>query len=338
MEDAQRLYRAYEVSESVEDSGSVFTGRVVLKRIADLPAGDVLIRLAFSSLNYKDALSAAGNRGVTRAYPHVPGIDAAGIVVESADVRFSPGEPVIVTGHDLGMNTAGGFAEYIRVPAEWVVRLPQGMSLRQSMLLGTAGLTAALSVDKLLGNGLTPDHGEVLVSGATGGVGSVAVSLLATLGFSVTACTGKASEAEYLHALGAEKVISRSEVLDAGNKPLLKPRWAGAVDVAGGALLSSIIRSLNFGGSVACCGLVSAAEFSVTIYPFILRNVNLLGVDSVNIDHAKRCEMWRRLAGEWHIRQLPLMEKLIQFSELNEELEVLLRGEGKGRRILDVCA
>lgn len=332
------FYRAFEVSESIEDSGSSFTGRIVLKRIADLPPGDVLIRVAYSSLNYKDALSATGNRGVTRSYPHVPGIDAAGTVVDSADARFKAGDAVLVTGHDLGMNTAGGFAEYIRVPAEWVVALPRGMSLRQSMALGTAGLTAALCVEKLLCNGITPAHGDVLVSGATGGVGSIAVALLGKLGFAVTACTGKPQEADYLLAIGARHVISRSEVLDAGSKPLLKARWAGAVDVAGGDLLSSIVRSLQYGGSVACCGLVSAAEFSVTTYPFILRNVNLLGVDSVNIDNIKRLEMWRRLAEEWHFPQLSFMEKCIEFSELGGELEVILRGEGKGRRILDVCA
>lgn len=334
----QHLFRAFEVSERVVDAKPVFAGRVVQKRIADLPSGDVLIRLAFSSLNYKDALSASGNRGVTRSYPHVPGIDAAGRVVHCADGRFKLGDAVMVTGHDLGMNTAGGFAEYIRVPADWVVPLPDGMTLQQSMALGTAGLTAALCVDKLLHNGLTPAQGDVLVTGATGGVGSIAVALLGKLGFAVTACTGKPQETDYLHAIGARHVISRQEVMHGGTRPLLQARWAGAVDVAGGELLGAIIRSLNYGGSVACCGLVSAAEFPITTHPFILRGVNVLGVDSVRIDHAKRCEIWRKLAAEWHIPHLEIMGKVISFRELESELETILEGRGKGRRILDVCA
>jgi acrylyl-CoA reductase (NADPH) len=338
MEIDQRLFCAFEVSEKLEGTRSVYAGQVVQKRIADLPVGDVLVKLAYSSLNYKDALSATGNRGVTRSYPHVPGIDAAGTVMASSVSRLQVGDPVIVTGHDLGMNTSGGFAQYIRVPADWVVQLPAGMSLRQSMALGTAGLTAALCVDRLLHNGLTPDRGDVVVTGATGGVGSIAVALLGKLGFAVTACTGKPQEADYLRTIGAQHVICRADVLDVAGRPLLKERWAGAIDVAGGALLSSIIRSLSYGGSVACCGLVSAAEFPVTTYPFILRNVNLLGVDSVSIDFARRCEIWRRLALEWQIPHLEIIGKVITFKELDAELDAILKGEGKGRRILDVCA
>ncbi len=334
----QRLYRAFEVTERVDGATSVFEGRLVHRYIADLPAGDVLIKLAFSSLNYKDALSASGNRGVTRCYPHVPGIDAAGTVVHSADARCKPGDAVIVTGHDLGMNTPGGFSEYIRVPADWVVPLPDNMTLQQSMALGTAGLTAALCVDKLLLNGLTAEQGEVLVTGATGGVGSIAVALLGKLGFVVTACTGKPQEFDFLHAIGANQVISREEVVSGGARPLLKPRWAGAIDVAGGEMLSAIIRSLSYSGSVACCGLVSSAEFSASIYPFILRNVNLLGVDSVNIGHVKRCDIWRRLAGAWQVPHLEKIAKLIGFNELEYELKAIFQGEAKGRRILDVCA
>ncbi len=334
----QRLYRAFEVTERVDGATSVFEGRLVHRHIADLPAGDVLIKLAFSSLNYKDALSASGNRGVTRCYPHVPGIDAAGTVVHSTDARCKPGDAVIVTGHDLGMNTPGGFAEYIRVPVDWVVPLPEEMTLQQSMALGTAGLTAALCVDKLLLNGLTAEQGEVLVIGATGGVGSIAVALLGKLGFAVTACTGKPQESDFLHAIGANQVISRQEVVSGGARPLLKPRWAGAIDVAGGEMLSAIIRSLSYSGSVACCGLVSSAEFSASTYPFILRNVNLLGVDSVSIDHVKRCDIWRRLAGEWQVPYLEKIAKLIGFNELEFELKAIFQGEAKGRRILDVCA
>ncbi len=334
----QRLYRAFEVTERVDGATSVFEGRLVHRQIADLPAGDVLIKLAFSSLNYKDALSASGNRGVTRCYPHVPGIDAAGTVVHSTDARCKPGDAVIVTGHDLGMNTPGGFAEYIRVPVDWVVPLPEEMTLQQSMALGTAGLTAALCVDKLLLNGLTAEQGEVLVIGATGGVGSIAVALLGKLGFAVTACTGKPQESDFLHAIGAAQVVSREEVMFGGARPLLKPRWAGAIDVAGGELLSAIIRSLSYSGSVACCGLVSSAEFSASTYPFILRNVNLLGIDSVSIGHGKRCDIWRRLACEWQVPHLEKIANLIKFNELEHQLKAILQGEAKGRRILDVCA
>ncbi len=334
----QTLYRAFEVSERVEGAKSVFAGRLVQKPMAELPAGDVLIQLAFSSLNYKDALSANGNRGVTRSYPHVPGIDASGTVVHSADPRWKTGDAVIVTGHDLGMNSAGGFAEYIQVPADWVVSLPRQMTLLQSMALGTAGLTAALCVDKLLQNGLAPDQGDVLVTGATGGVGSIAVALLGKLGFAVTACTGKLQERDYLQAIGARQVISREEVMNGGAKPLLNARWAGAIDVAGGGMLSAIVRSLSYSGSVASCGLVSAPEFSASIYPFILRGVNLLGVDSVNISHAKRCDIWQSLACEWQVPHLEKIAKIIAFNELEAELEAILDGRGKGRRILDVCA
>ncbi|GAB5500034.1 MAG: YhdH/YhfP family quinone oxidoreductase [Pseudohongiellaceae bacterium] len=302
----------------------------------NLPAGEVLIEVAYSSVNYKDALSAAGNKGVTRNYPHTPGIDAAGKVVETSVDSLQAGDEVIVTGYDLGMNTSGGFGQYIRVPAAWVVRKPEGLSLRDSMALGTAGLTAALCVDKLLRSGLQPDQGAVLVSGATGGVGSLAVALLSKLGFSVTASTGKAEAADWLRNLGADDVIDRQELTDESSRPLLKERWAGAIDVAGGATLFNIIKSLHYGGSVAACGLVHSPAFAATVLPFILRGVNLLGVDSVELPLATKQEMWNRLASNWQLPGLDSMVQQITLAQLAESLDKVLKGQAQGRYLLDL--
>lgn len=303
-----------------------------------LPDGEVLIEVAYSSVNYKDALSASGNKGVTRNYPHTPGIDAAGKVVESQVDSLQPGDEVIVTGYDLGMNTAGGFGQYIRVPAAWVVSKPEGWSLRDSMALGTAGLTAALCVDKLLRAGLQADHGPVLVSGATGGVGSLAVALLARQGFSVTASTGKPDAADWLRELGADEVIDRQELAAESSRPLLKERWAGAIDVAGGATLFNIIKSLRYGGSVAACGLVHSPGFTATVLPFILRGVNLLGVDSVELPLATKQAMWERLAGEWQLAGLDSMVKEISLEQLGDSLEQVLSGKAQGRYLLNLHA
>lgn len=338
MVDENTQFSAFEVREVAGDGVPGFAGQRVQRRVHELPDGDVLVRVAWSSLNYKDALSSHGNRGVTRLYPHVPGIDAAGHVVFSRSPAAQVGDEVIVTGHDLGMNTSGGFAEYIRVPAQWLVPLPPALSLKESMIYGTAGLTAALCLEKLLGNGLTPEQGEVLVTGATGGVGSIAVALLSKLGFEVVACTGKPEMSDFLHRLGARTIISRSQLHDAGTRPLLKERWSGAVDVAGGAMLWSILRSLRYGGSVASCGLADAPSFEASVFPFILRNVNLLGVDSANVTFETRCRMWNRLANEWRIPQLQEISKIITFNELNDELKVFLEGGARGRCVLDLQA
>lgn len=270
------VFKALWVTEAPH---GVYETQVVERDTGDLPAGDVLIRVQYSSLNYKDALSASGNRGVTRKYPHTPGIDAAGVVAESSVAEFAAGDEVIVTGYDLGMNTAGGFGQYIRVPAAWVIKRPQGLSLREAMILGTAGLTAALCVEKLERSGLRPDHGSVLVTGASGGVGSIAVELLAKLGYTVAAATGKLEQAEFLNRLGAKQILDRATVADGVDKPLLKEQWAGAVDTVGGDILFNVVKSLQYGGSVACCGLTAGAGFKASVLPFILRGVNLLGVE-----------------------------------------------------------
>lgn len=331
-------FRAFEVSENTVGGCPVYVGRMVQRRVRDLPPGDVLVKVVWSSLNYKDALSAHGNKGVTRSFPHTPGIDAAGSVAYSTSPAFNVGDQVVVTGHELGMSIAGGFAQYIRVPAQWVVGLPEGLSLKESMVYGTAGLTAALCVEKLLRNGLTPGQGEVLVTGATGGVGTVAVALLSQLGFTVAACTGKPELADFLLGLGAHSIVPRAELAEPNPRALLKERWAAAVDVAGGELLWNILRSLRYGGSVASCGLVNSPAFGATVFPFILRNVNLLGVDSANTAKEERAEIWRKLASEWRIPQLSTISKTITFNQLSDHLNVMAQGGASGRRVLDVNA
>src|SRR5690606_32782997 len=261
-----------------------------------LPPGDVLVRVRYSSLNYKDALSATGNPGVTRNYPHTPGIDAAGEVEACATGDFAPGAPVIVTGYDLGMNTSGGFGQYIRVPAGWLVPLPAGLSLRESMLLGTAGLTAGLCADKLLRAEVDPEAGPVVVTGATGGVGASREALLGQPGLDVHSVARQPGQGELLRRLRPGAVDGRVPQPDGDVKGLLKERWAGAVDTVGGEPLFNVIKSLRRGGSVACCGLTAGTSFQATVFPFILRGVNLLGVDSVEIPLADKADIWRKLA------------------------------------------
>lgn len=331
-----RAFRAWQVNEIKEGDQTIYTGSLVERIVADLPAGDVLVQVAWSSINFKDALSAHGNKGVTRNYPHTPGIDAAGVVAASASDRFNLGDEVIVIGYDLGMNTPGGFGEYIRVPASWVVRLPTGLNLRQSMVIGTAGFTAALCVEKLLHNGLDPVQGPVLVTGASGGVGSFAVALLAHLGFEVVAVTGSASAHDFLRELGATRIIDRAELTSVSAKPLLAETWAGAVDVVGGDILFNVIKSLKYGASVACCGLVASPAFQATVFPFILRGVNLLGVDSVNLPLADKQRVWQRLATDWKLKDLDKLETVVDFQGLDQALKTVLHGASRGRLVLDL--
>ena len=326
-------YKGLLVSELAEKE---FSSEITTLDTASLPEGEVLIEVSYSSLNYKDALSASGNKGVTRNFPHTPGIDAAGTVSESTASEFPVGAEVIVTGYDLGMNTAGGFGQYVRVPAAWVVNKPAGLSLRDAMVLGTAGLTAALCVDKLLNAGLHAEQGEVLVTGATGGVGSIAVALLSRLGFQVVASTGKVDAASWLHDLGATGIIDRAELAESSSRPLLKERWAGAVDVVGGDTLFNVVKSLNYGASVAACGLVQSPAFQATVLPFILRGVNLLGVDSVELPLSVKQGMWEKLAGEWKLDGLESMVNEIGFDELTESLQAVLQGKARGRFLLNL--
>ncbi len=324
-------YLALWVTEEPE-----FQQQVVERAKEDLPQGDVLIRVKYSSLNYKDALSAMGNKGVTRKYPHTPGIDAAGVVESSNVPEFAQGDEVIVTGYDLGMNTFGGLAQYIRVPADWVIKRPQGLSLRESMILGTAGLTAALCVEKLVRAGVRPSDGEVLVTGATGGVGTIAIKLLSQLGYSVVAATGKVEQqADFLKQLGASQVINRAELLEGADKPLLRPRWAGAVDTVGGEMMFNVIKALNYGASMACCGLTAGTDFKGNVFPFILRGANLLGVDSVELPIVVKASMWDKLSLQWKMDLESLVQE-ISLNEVAEAIKVMLAGQQHGRILVRV--
>lgn len=306
-----------------------FTRKIGSRSISDLPEAPLLIKVQYSSLNFKDALSATGNPGVSRNFPHTPGIDAAGEVVEDASGVFTPGDQVVVTGWDLGMNTAGGYGEYIRIPAEWAIALPKGLTLRDSMILGTAGFTAGLSV-QALAERVSPDAGEILVTGATGGVGSVAVAILAKAGYKVVAVTGKADQAEFLKSLGASEVITREAIMENADRAMLKERWAGAVDVVGGEMLAAVLKSTRYGGTVTCCGLVGSPDLPVNVFPFILRGVSLLGIDSVQSPTEKRLAVWNKLADEWQV-DLEVLVNEVALEELEDSIQSILKGGLRGR-------
>jgi putative YhdH/YhfP family quinone oxidoreductase len=306
------------------------------KAQSELPEGDVLIKVEYSSLNFKDGLSSVGNKGVTRKFPHTPGIDAAGRVASSDSTDFAEGDEVIVTGYDLGMNTDGGFAEYIRVPAGWVVKKPDGLTLREAMIYGTAGFTAALSVIQLEKHGVTPEKGKVLVTGATGGVGSVAVAMLAGLGFDVVAATGRADKPEFLNSLGAAEVIDRKTVDDDSGRPMLKGIYAGAVDTVGGNILATAVKSAAYGGAVTTCGLTQSAEFSSSVFPFILRGVSLIGIDSVELPIELKREVWDRIASDLKIAKIEELASEISLEELIDYLPKILKGETQGRVVVKI--
>ncbi|MEC7379951.1 MAG: YhdH/YhfP family quinone oxidoreductase [Pseudomonadota bacterium] len=324
-------FRAFRVEKN--DSG--FVRSVIERDVEDLPEGEVLIDVQYSSLNYKDALSATGNPGVTRAFPHTPGIDAAGSVLASTDTRFAEGDAVVVIGFDLGMGTSGGFAERIRVPANWVVKLPEGLTARESMLIGTAGFTAAECVQKLEQAGMTPDSGPILVTGATGGVGSVAVKLLATLGYEVAAVTGKPEQHDWLRSLGASELLTREAAAEGAEKPLLAERWGGVVDTVGGDILFNGVKSLRYGCSLAACGLVAAPQFGASVLPFILRHVNLLGIDSVQLPLPQKTQIWSRLATDWKL-DLSELEETLSLHDLSAAIDRILAGQMVGRGLVDL--
>ena len=328
-----KTYRAYVVEHIDEKS---FERNIKEVAVDDLPEGDVLIKVQHSSLNYKDALSATGNKGVTRKFPHTPGIDSAGIVEESSDSRFTSGQEVIVHGYDLGCNTRGGHGEYIRVPADWVVTLPKGLSLRESMIYGTAGYTAAYSVQRLQEFRVVPENGEVLVTGATGGVGSVAVGILSKIGYQVVASTGKTDQTQFLLDLGAKEVISREGSQDQSGRPLLKGRWAGVVDTVGGEILATAIKSTIPRGVVTCCGNVASAELPINVYPFILRGVSLVGIDSQNSPMPQRQNIWNRIATDWKLDHLEQLTTEITLQELDRNIELILQGKQKGRILVNL--
>ncbi|MGF1671759.1 MAG: YhdH/YhfP family quinone oxidoreductase [Balneolaceae bacterium] len=319
------------VSEQVN---SRFRSSVKMLDSGNLPENDVLIRVHYSSLNYKDALSATGNRGITKNYPHTPGIDASGIVAASDDPRFSKGDQVIVTSYDLGMNTPGGFAEYIRVPGDWIVPLPAGLNLRESMILGTAGLTAAIGIKKILDAGIKPGDGSILVTGATGGVGSCAVTLLSKLNYQVTAVTGKKDKHNFLTSLGASRIAGRSEVTDKSNKLLLNSRWKASIETVGGEILDTVLRQTAHNGVVACCGNILGHALHTNVYPFILRGVSLMGIDSGICLMKDRKMIWNLLSSEWKPEKPELLAREITLEQLPEEIETMLQGKQTGRVII----
>lgn len=321
-------YRAF----LVEKNGDQFHAGLTTLAESDLPAGDVTIRVEWSSVNYKDGLAATPGNRVVRSYPMVPGVDLAGTVVDSKDGRFSPGQPVTVTGYDVGVAHPGGFAELARVPADWVCALPEGLTTKEAMAIGTAGLTSAISVEALAQHGVTPGRGPVIVTGATGGVGSTAVSMLAGLGYTVAGSTGKASEAQFLRDLGASEVLTREEVSAESDRPMETQRWAGAVDAVGGSTTAYLIRTMMQGGSIALSGNTGGAAFSTTVFPFILRGINLLGIESVMYPIEQRRRIWQRIATD--LRPAGLMDQIAVETDLDglpDILAKIVKGQTRGR-------
>lgn len=312
-----------------------FTVKVSDLTLADLPDGDVLVKVVYSSINYKDSLATIPNGNIVKNYPFVPGIDLAGVVVSSSNPRFKEGDEVIATSYEIGVSHFGGYSEYARIPAEWIVPLPKGLTLKEAMIIGTAGFTAALSVLRLEENNVSPEKGKVLVTGATGGVGSFAVSILSTLGYQVEASTGKESEQEYLIKLGAASIVSRDEVFNGEIRALGKQKWAAAVDSVGGEPLASLLSQIQYGGSVAASGLTAGTKLPTTVFPFILRGVNLLGIDSVYCPMDTRLKVWERLATDFKPADLnEFIQQEVTLQQLPEVLPILLKGQARGRMIV----
>jgi len=316
----------------VVEHNEEFTVEVKNLSLKDLPDGEVLIKVAYSSINYKDSLAAIPNGNIVKDYPFVPGIDLAGIVISSKDPRFKEGDEVIATSYEIGVSHFGGFSEYARIPADWIVPLPKGLTLKEAMVIGTAGFTAALSVQRLEENNVSKEKGKVLVTGATGGVGSFAVSILSTLGYQVEASTGKESEQEYLQKLGATSIVSRDEVYDGKIRALGKQKWVAAVDPVGGEPLAALLSQIQYGGSVAVSGLTAGTKLPTTVFPFILRGVNLLGIDSVYCPMETRLKVWSRLATDFKPANLEeLIQQEVTLEQLPEFLPTLLKGQARGR-------
>ena len=326
-------FRAFVVNKT----GEGFSADIKELTLNDLPPDEILVKVAYSSVNYKDGLASIPEGKIVRNYPFIPGIDLSGIVVESSDFRFKPGDEVIATSYELGVSHYGGFSEYARIKADWIVPLPAGLTLKEAMALGTAGFTAALAVHHLEKNGVKPESGPVLITGATGGVGSIAISILSKLGYTVTASTGKESEHAYLKSLGASDIISRQETSAESNRPLEKERWAGSIDAVGGSTLAYLLRTTKYSGSIAACGNTGGASFSTTVFPLILRAVSLFGIDSVNCPMDLRRQIWQRLATDY--KPTSLLDSIGHESpleELPQALAAILQGGVRGRTIIRI--
>lgn len=341
-------FRAYRIFEENGKSA----GRFVELSLDDLDPGEVVIQAQYSSVNYKDALAATGAGKVIRRFPCVGGVDVSGVVASSSDARFQPGDKVLVTGYDMGVAHDGGYAEYVRVPADWVVPLPYGLTALEAMALGTAGFTAALAIHRLEQNDVSPDSGKVIVTGATGGVGSLAINMLAQLGYHVVALTGKESEHAFLKSIGAREILARSEVDLTSKRPLEKAQWAGALDAVGGETLAWLARTMQQDGAIASFGNAGGVELHTTVFPFILRGVKLLGVDSAATAMPLRKQIWQRLADDplqlkpgqiatgqktgLHPRALTQIAHTVPFTQLPEIFPKILRGEAHGRTVVEI--
>ena len=326
---------AFDAYRIFDENGKI-AGRLVRATLDELTPGEVVIKAAYSSVNYKDALAATGAGKIVRRFPLIGGIDVAGSVVSSTDTRFRKDDQVLVTGYDLGVANDGGYSEYVRVPADWVVPMPQGLTAFDAMAIGTAGVTAALSIVQMERNGLAPANGPVIVTGATGGVGSMAVEFLSTLGYEVTALTGKDDEHEYLRSLGATSVLSRGG-LQMGTRPVEKSTWAGAVDPSGGEILAWLTRTMKPGGCIASSGLTAGVELRTTVLPFILRGVSLLGIDSVMCAMDRRRDVWHRVATTMRPKHLTTIAREVTLSGLPDAFATLLKGASRGRIVVKIA-
>lgn len=326
-------FKAWRVTE---DASGKFHRSITERNLQDLPEGEVTIKIHYAALNYKDALSFSGNKGVTRKYPHTPGIDGSGTVVASTSADFKEGDAVLVTSYDLGMNTDGAFAEYIRVPSEWVIPLPKSISLLESMIIGTAGLTVGIGLYKMEKMGQSPSSGPIVISGATGGVGSMAVGILAKAGYEVIASSGKPEMADYLKGLGANQIVDREFINDDSNRPLMKPQWAGAIDTVGGNTLATLIKGCKREGNIAACGLVSSPVLPTTVFPFILNGVNLIGIDSATFAKEDRLHVWEKLGSDWRLPDMQGLTTVCSMTELEPYVDGMLQGGSKGRVVVDM--
>ena len=313
-----------------------FTADVKEVAIPKCGENEIVIKVTYSSLNYKDALSSVGNPGVTRNFPHITGIDVAGTVYESTSSIFKVGERVLVTGYDMGMNTNGGHSEFVKIPADWVARIPDAITDKEIMTFGTAGLTAALSVNELMDNGVKPESGSILVTGATGGVGSIAVSILSKIGFTVVAISGKEEKTEYLKRIGASEVILRDTFNEEAKKPMMGEKYAGVVDTVGGEVLANALKYIKYDGVATCCGLTSSHELNTNVFPFILRGVRLIGIDSVECKLEKKQAAWEKIASKWKISTLGSITNEITLNEVKDAYSLLLAGKAVGRYVVRI--
>ena len=329
----EKTFKALVVEETNDGE---FKKSIHERKVSDLPENDLLIEVHYSSLNYKDAMSATGNKRITRNYPHTPGIDAAGVVVSDKSGTFSAGQEVLVFGYDLGMDTAGGLGQIISIPADWAIECPKSLTLKEAMIYGTGGLTAALSVQKLEKMGAKPSDGPVAVTGATGGVGSISIAILSQLGYEVIAFSGKPEQSDYLKNLGASEVRHRDTINEIGSKPIGRELWANAIDTLGGDYLANLLKQTKAGGAVTSCGLAGGAEFSMTVMPFITRAVSLLGVDSVLIPLEDKKAIWQRVSTDMKLPDLEGYAEEITLEQTPEYLDRFISSKVVGRYVVNV--